>query len=133
MNVIAVKVINEISVSLGYEYVEKFGITTLSKDKDMVESLALGGVSHGVYNYELTAAYAAIANGGVYNKPILYTKVLDHDGNVLIDNTKNESKTIIKDTTAALLTLAMEDVVTKGTAAPYAQLEIGRASCRERV
>ena len=123
MNVIAVKVINEISVSLGYEYVEKFGITTLSKDKDMVESLALGGVSHGVYNYELTAAYAAIANGGVYNKPILYTKVLDHDGNVLIDNTKNESKTIIKDTTAALLTLAMEDVVTKGTAAPYAQLE----------
>ena len=61
-------------------------------------------------------AYASIANGGVYNKPSLYTKVLDHDGNVLIDNSNPESHTVIKDTTAALLTNAMQDVVTKGTA-----------------
>lgn len=114
MNIIAVKVLNKISINLGYQYCEKFGLTTLTEE-DKVEALALGGITHGVYNYELTAAYATIANGGVYNKPILYTKVLDHDGNVLIDNT-GESKTVLKETTAALLTNAMEDVVTKGTA-----------------
>lgn len=114
MNIIAVKVLNKISINLGYQYCEKFGLTTLTEE-DKVEALALGGITHGVYNYELTAAYATIANGGVYNKPILYTKVLDHDGNVLIDNT-GESKTVLKETTAALLTSAMEDVVTKGTA-----------------
>lgn len=115
MNIIAVKTLNKISTNLGFEYCQKFGISTLT-DSDNVESLALGGITHGVYNYELTAAYAAIANGGVYNKPTLYTKVLDHDGNVLIDKSKAESTTVIKDTTAALLTSAMEDVVTKGTA-----------------
>ena len=113
MNVIAVKTLNDISINLGYEYCQKFGLTTLT-DEDKVESLALGGITHGVYNYELTAAFAAIANGGVYNKPTLYTKVLDHDGNILIDNTA-KSETVIKETTAALLTSAMEDVVTKGT------------------
>lgn len=122
MNIPAVKVLDDISIDLGYEYVtEKFGISTLD-ETDKVQALALGGITHGVYNYELTAAYAAIANGGVYNEPILYTKVLDHDGNVLIDNTR-EPKQIIKDTTAALLTSAMEDVVSHGTASPYAQLD----------
>lgn len=122
MNIPAVKVLQDISVNTGYEWVtEKFGISTLVNE-DHVESLALGGITNGVYNYELTAAYAAIANGGVYNEPILYTKVLDHNGNILIDNTK-EPVTIMKDTTAALLTSAMRDVVTSGTAAPYAQLD----------
>ena len=115
MNIIAVKTLNKIGINLGFEYCEKFGLSTLTED-DAVESLALGGISHGVYNYELTAAYASIANGGIYNKPSLYTKVLDHDGNVLIDNSNPESHTVIKDTTAALLTNAMQDVVTKGTA-----------------
>lgn len=121
MNIPAVKILQDLSVNTGFEWVtEKFGISTLT-DEDRVESLALGGITDGVYNYELTAAYAAIANGGVYNEPILYTKVLDHDGNILIDNTK-EPVTIMKDTTAALLTSAMQDVVTSGTAAPYAQV-----------
>ena len=39
----------------------------------------------------MTAAYAAIANGGTYMKPILYTQVLDHEGNVLLDNTTPET------------------------------------------
>lgn len=115
MNIIAVKTLNKIGINLGFDYCEKFGLSTLTED-DAVESLALGGISHGVYNYELTAAYASIANGGVYTKPSLYTKVLDHDGNVLIDNSNPETHEVIKDTTAALLTNAMQDVVTKGTA-----------------
>jgi penicillin-binding protein 1A len=64
---------------------------------------------------ELNAAYAAIANQGTYIKPKLYTKIVDHDGNVLIDNTSPESTQVIKETTAWLLTSAMVDVVTTGT------------------
>jgi penicillin-binding protein 1A len=64
---------------------------------------------------ELNAAYAAIANQGTYIKPKLYTKIVDHDGNVLIDNTAPESTQVIKETTAWLLTSAMVDVVTTGT------------------
>lgn len=64
---------------------------------------------------ELNAAYAAIANKGTYIKPKLYTKIVDHNGNVLIDNTVPESTQVIKETTAWLLTNAMVDVVTSGT------------------
>lgn len=112
INVVAVKTLTEISVQTGMDYLTKFGITSMTEN-DQVQAMALGGVG-GVYNIELTAAYAAIANGGVYTEPRLYTKVLDHDGNVLIDNTP-ETKVAIKPTTAWLLTDAMQDVVTKGT------------------
>ena len=71
-------------------------------------SLALGGITKGVSNMELTAAYAAIANGGVYTTPRFFTKILDHDGNVLINN-EPETRQVLKDSTAFLLTDAMAD------------------------
>lgn len=122
-NVCAVKLSDEITQQLGFEYCEKFGITTLVKSKTTEDgvfsdldnqTLALGGLTDGVYNYEICSAYAAIANGGVYNSPTLYTKILDHDGNVLLEGT-GETRTVIKDSTAALLTSAMQDVVNSGT------------------
>ena len=123
INVVAVKLSDEITQELGYEYCQKFGISTLVKNKTIngkvfddstSQTLALGGITEGVYNYEMCAAYATIANGGEYNKPTLYSKVVDHDGNVLLDGT-GESHTVIKDSTAYLLTNVMEDVVNSGT------------------
>ena len=81
----------------------------------MNQSLALGGLTYGVTPYELTAAYAAIANGGTYVTPKLYTRVTDSDGNVILDNTNPPTRQVIKETTAFLLTSAMQDVVTSGT------------------
>ena len=123
MNVCAVRTLTEtVGLEKGYQYLQKFGFTTLVNNdpdypgmSDVAQSTALGGITRGVYNIEMTAAYAAIANGGVYTEPILYTEILDHDGNVLIDNTEPETHEVIKDSTAYLLTSAMEDVITKGT------------------
>ncbi len=129
MNIIAVKTLTIISPQLGFDYLKNFGFTTIVDRKeittngetqifsDIQQSLALGGVTDGVTNEELNAAYAAIANGGTYIKPKLYTKVVDHDGNVILDNTQADSRQVIKDTTAWLLTDAMVDVVTQGTGA----------------
>lgn len=124
MNIIAVKTITSITPQLGYEYLLKFGITTLVDHKtladgtvisDIGQPTALGGISMGVKNIELTAAFAAIANDGTYNEPILFTKILDAQGNLLIDN-QPESRRVIKEQTAFLLTSAMQDVMTRGTA-----------------
>ncbi|HIW20641.1 MAG TPA: transglycosylase domain-containing protein [Candidatus Dorea intestinavium] len=125
-NTVAVKVSDQITQELGVQYAEKLGITTLIRSKeingqlfsDLHQTLALGGITEGVYNYQLCAAYAAIANNGKYNEPTLYTKVLDHDGNVLLDGT-GESRQAIKDSTAYLLTSAMRSVVTEGTGTQY--------------
>ena len=113
MNSVAVQTIQQIGPQLGYEYAKNnFSMSTLMEE-DMYEPIALGGVN-GVYNYELCAAFASIANGGVYNTPTLYTKILDHDGNVLIEN-PTESHQAVKESTAALLTSAMESVVEEGS------------------
>ncbi len=123
MNIIAVKTLTQITPQLGYDYLLNFGFTTLECAKevngkiysDITQPLALGGITNGVTNLELNAAYATIANNGTYIKPKLYTKVVDHDGNVILDNTTPETHQVIQETTAYLLTSAMVDVVTSGT------------------
>lgn len=118
INIVTVKTIHQITASLGYEYLLDFGFTTLDETNDVNDATALGGISNGVTNLELTAAYATIANSGTYTKPRFYTKILDHDGNVLLDNTTSESHMVLKETTAWLLTSAMQDVMTEGTGTP---------------
>ena len=110
INIVTVKTLDDIGVDKGFEYAEKFGFTTL-RETDRVQSIALGGLTLGVTNLELTAAYACIANGGEYIKPRLYTKIVDNNGNVLIDNTPQTSR-VLKQTTAWLLTDAMKGVLT---------------------
>ena len=118
MNVVTTKwLVEDVTPKLGIEYLENLGITTMDEENDAYAPLGLGGISNGVTNLELTGAYAAIANGGVYTQPILYSKILDKDGNVLLDNVP-EKHTAMKDSTAWLLTSAMEDVVSKGTGTP---------------
>lgn len=115
MNIVTVKTLQEIGVDLGYQYAEDFGFTTLDEnDKNL--GISLGGLTKGVTNLELTSAYAAIANQGEYIAPSFYTQVLDHDGNVILDNTKTKERhRVIKEETAWLLTDAMKDVMTAGT------------------
>lgn len=114
-NVCTVKKFAEITPALGYQYLtENFAFTTLNPSLDIVLPACLGGISSGVTNLEMTAAYASIANDGVYMEPIFYTKILDHDGNVLYENTP-DTHVAMKASTAELITDAMVDVMTSGT------------------
>ena len=108
MNIVAARCLMEtVTPRLGVEYCKNFGITTLT-DNDYSASAALGGLHNGVTNLELTAAYATIANGGTYTEPIFFTKIIDHNGKVLIDNTPT-TRRVIKESTAFLLTDAMRE------------------------
>ena len=124
MNIVTVKVLSQLGPRVGYDFAQQFGISTLvdgveingSMFTDVNETLALGGITYGVKNIELNAAYATIANGGVYVEPKMYTQVYDHEGNLLLDSSKTAAtRRVLKERTAWLLTSAMEDVLTKGT------------------
>lgn len=125
MNVMAVKTLEKVSTQTGFSYLQKLGFTTLVENRtdentgathsDLNLSLALGGITDGVTNLELTNSFATIANGGNYTSPKLYTKILDQSGKVLLDHTDSSSTQVMKDSTAFLLTNAMEDVVKVGT------------------
>lgn len=117
-NTIAVQAFNDITPRLGYNYLKRLGFEKISDHielygkiyTDVGEPTALGGVTQGVSTLELTAAYAAIANQGTYTKPIFYTKVLDHNGNVILEN-EPETEQVFRESTAYLLTSAMQSVV----------------------
>ncbi len=122
INVVAVKCLTTITPQIGFDYLQNFGFGNLISSEtingqifsDIHQPLALGGVTYGVTNLELAAAYAALANGGTYIKPMFYTKILDQNGNVILENTP-QTTSVTKESTAYLLTSAMEDVVTEGT------------------
>ncbi len=112
MNVVTVKNLMNMGIEPAYNYLKNFGFSTLD-ERDKVPSLALGGITYGVTQLEVTAAYGAIANLGEYNKPIFYTKVLDHNGDILLENTIEPTQ-VLKKTSAFVLTDMMKDVVTGG-------------------
>lgn len=123
MNIVAAKTIADVTPQKSYEYLLDLGFDTLVDEQfsddgttntDINQSLSLGGLTNGVTNFELTNAFASIANGGTYNQARLYTKVVDKNGNVLLENDAS-GKRVMKKTTSFLLTSAMEDVITTGT------------------
>lgn len=108
-NILATRCLMEtVSPELAMQYLKNFGFTTLDDERDTGLTLALGGITNGVTNLELTAAYAAIANGGVYTEPIFYTKILDNNGKILLSN-EPKTREVISEEAAWLLTDAMHE------------------------
>jgi len=120
MNVLAVKTMVETGLDVCYDYLLNFGFTTLEDDNHA--ATALGGLTNGVTQLEVAAAYGTIANQGEYKRPMLYSMVLDHDGNVLLENNA-EPRQVLKSTSAYILTQMMSSVVNDpkgtGTAAKF--------------
>lgn len=125
-NIPAVKVLQKVGVDKSFDYMtNKLHFTTLV-DKETrngkvytdrnLASLALGGFTDGVTVEEMTAAYGALANDGVYISPITYTKVEDNMGKTLLTK-KPVSNVAFKPTTAYLTNQLLKGVVTTGTAA----------------
>ena len=117
MNIIATKcMVQTVTPGVGYNYLKEFGFTTLEDGRqtsagfitDVVPALCLGGITNGVTNLEMTAAYATIANGGVYNEPVFYTRIEDRNGRVILENEASTHR-VLEESTSVLVTSAMED------------------------
>lgn len=113
VNTVALRCFRSVGLEAVWQRLERFGFSHLD-GADMVESLALGGTHGGVTNLELTAAYGAIANGGIRVEPYFYYRIRDREGNILLEKLPI-LRTAAQPETAALLTSALEDVMTKGT------------------
>jgi len=111
-NTIAVYIIKYV---LGTEsaslYLRQVGIDR-PEDSENV-SMALGSFGKGMSAYEMAGAYAAFANNGLYTEPYAYTRVLDINGNVLLEN-KSQYVEVYKPETAYILTDILKGVFTSG-------------------
>lgn len=83
---------------------------------DIAESpLALGQLTRGVTVAEITAGYTALCNGGNFSEARTVLKILDQDGNVIVDNIK-APKRIFSEQTATIMTKLLQGVTSGGTA-----------------
>ncbi|MBR3310048.1 MAG: penicillin-binding protein [Lachnospiraceae bacterium] len=113
MNVVAVKNLNRIGPENVIPYLQKMGFSTITME-DANLATALGGLTYGVSNLELCAAYAMIANNGVYIEPSFYTTIYNYDGSVLLER-KPRTEQVFQEYTSLLLIQALQDVVNSGT------------------
>ncbi len=125
VNTVAVRVLREVGAEESFRFLhDTLGMEHLIASRALEDgrtitdcgeaALALGQMHYGVTLRELTAGYTALANGGVYMRPITYYRVLDAKGKVLLDRT-SEGRYAISEQNAAVMTRLLETVVGQGT------------------
>lgn len=72
---------------------------------------------------QLTAAYGALANGGVLMKPLLVSRVVDPDGVVLVQNRPTAVRRVVSEKAARAVVSMLETVVEPGGTAPKARMD----------
>ena len=78
--------------------------------------MALGGLTHGATNIEMTAAYCIFPNQGVYNKPYTFTEIKNESGETILTGRDSDTTwEAIKPETAAIMNRYLNSVVTSGT------------------
>jgi 1A family penicillin-binding protein len=106
----AVRMLEDVGIPETVQYAKRLGVGSVPS----VPSLALG--SGEVTLSSMTAAYAAFANGGMVQPPMLVRRVETTDGEVLF-NAEQKPEQAISEETAFLMSNMMSDVVNAGTGA----------------
>ena len=122
-NTVAVRVLADlVTPAKGYEYgTQRFHLPLTSeivvngetKSDIDISPLSLGGLTVGVSTRDMATAYATFPNDGVYREARTFTRVEDVNGNVILDNTREEEQAI-KDTTAYYINYMLTNVVSSG-------------------
>lgn len=94
-NIPAVKVLEELGISNSYGYMQnKFHISTLEEGDKNYSALALGGLTSGVTVKEMASAYGVFVNSGKYIAPHTYTRVIDSNGEIVLENSEKATQAI---------------------------------------
>ena len=119
LNTVAARVNMALGFKRSFNFMkDNLGFTSLVAGSDEnVAALGLGGMTKGLNVYEMSAAYSAFANDGVYTKPYLYTKVVDQNGRVILENNV-ESKTAMSQETARVMNQILAYAASAGTGTP---------------
>ena len=100
-NIPALKVFQTVDNASIYKFVTGLGLTPESSNGFIHEAHSIGGYN-GESPVTMSAAYAAFGNGGVYNEPHSYTKLIYRDTNKEVTK-EYTTRTAMKDSTAYIL------------------------------
>jgi penicillin-binding protein 1A len=108
-NTVTARLMNEIGPQPVVEMAEKLGV---EQEILPVPAIALGTPDLSVY--EMVAAYSTFGNKGVYNKPVMVTRIEDKNGTVLYQFTP-ESKDVLSEEVAYVTVNLMQGVTEGGS------------------
>ncbi|MBU3205668.1 PBP1A family penicillin-binding protein [Clostridium algidicarnis] len=100
VNIAALKLEDNIGKSNGVEYGKKFGLIFNKRSQESLSAISLGEFDNdpkdkdGSNPLYMAAAYGTFGNNGIYTEPILYTKVTDRTGKVILERTPDKRKVI---------------------------------------
>lgn len=121
-NTVPAQLVDAMGIDTCYNFlIDRFKFTCLEDEDHSYSSMAVGGMTHGVYGIEMCAAYATFGNGGMYFEPYCYYTVTNSSGS-LVYLTHNDSGEQVMDTsTADVMNKLLQTVVTSsnGTARAY--------------
>ena len=115
-NIPFVYIMEDLTPKTSMQYLKKMGISTLVDDDENL-ALALGGLVEGMTPLEFAAAYATIANDGIYIEHTFYTNVVSSDNEIILQTSQKKRKVFSSSTAYLLKELLTQPVTgTKGTA-----------------
>jgi penicillin-binding protein 1A len=115
VNLVAVKLEDTIGLKTGISYGEKYGLTFDDHDKTSIAAMALGQLHHGTNPLQMAAAYGVFGNEGNYTAPVLYTKVVDNTGAVILESQTTTREVISSDSAFVMYDLLKGPVSSGGT------------------
>ena len=125
-NIIPVRILKQLGVSKSIQYLNKMGLTGVSESTGL--SLALGAKEFSVL--QMAAAYATIANDGVYIEPTFYTKVIDSQGNTILEPKQETNRVFGVSEDYLLKSIVMQPVVGANGTATYCKIPNIDTACK---
>ena len=113
VNVIAWKLFEELTPQVGLSYLKKMNFSRLDENDDRLTT-ALGGMTNGTSSLEMTAAFATLANDGVYREPTCIEKIVDAKGNVIYEADRTGVQ-VYQHNAARAMTTILTGVMENGT------------------
>lgn len=120
LNLPALKLFNEdVSIEAAWEFVRQLGITTLQPEDAYSQTGVIGGLRLGVSVEEMTNAYGAIPNQGVFQDAYMIEKITDANGKIIYEH-KQQPKRVFSEQTAFLMTDMLKTVISDKAGSAHA-------------
>ena len=115
INITSVKLLESIGLNKSIAFMKSLGITSIEEDDYNLAALGLGGMTRGISPFEMAAAYGAFPNAGQFIEPICYSRVVDSEGNVILEKTVKTTQAMNRGV-AFIMTDILRTTVSKGIA-----------------
>ena len=120
-NIPFVEIMDELKPKNAIKYMEKMGISTLTKEDESLV-LALGGLQQGISPLEMAGGYATIANDGEYIEPTFYKSIDNKSGKEILTPKQEKKKVFSKEVAYILKSILTQPVVGNNGTATYCKI-----------